>query len=172
MLQHSPGPSPVREVMTVLAAIVVGLTAVLHYYAFVGNNWVYDVRNMILGFVLPFSCVIQFSRVRVRRSVRRALCSDAGFTATLAAAATFAAVAVAMARKWDLMTPHRNLYHFVHETLVGLWDSAPLAIAATWLVLALGRRWRLGRSWSDRLCAFLGLFWFSLPVLDLYVLKQ
>lgn len=172
MPRNSPRPSPVREATTLITATVSGIAAVFSYYALVGNVWIYDVRNMILSFVLPFSCMIQLARVRPRRSLRRGLCCQAGFTAALAVAVTFVTVAIVVARKWEVWKPGRHLDRFVFETLIGLDDSAPLAIAATWLVLVLAGRWRLGRSWSDRLGTLLAVFWLSLPVLDLYIFTQ
>jgi hypothetical protein len=59
----------------------------------------------------------------------------------------------------------------IHWALNDFDKSAPLAVAATWVVLALDGRWRSGRSWLDSVGLLFGLFWLSLPILDLLVFR-
>jgi hypothetical protein len=100
-------------------------------------------------------------RLRHPRPALRRLACQPGFLAVCAAALVIVlrGLILAAGARFDPATgpPPTDLY--LHELLDSHEADLGYGVAAAWLALALGRRWRPERSWIDRLGFAIGLFW-------------
>ena len=125
---------------------------------------------------IPFALVWAVALVLIRvpalrhRHQRRCLCTQPGFTAALAVVACFAVVFLDSIARTLFLRVKSGVWGPWNVTKLALSDihmlmvAAPSAVAATWLVLALGGRWRPERSWLDRTGLLLGVYWISWPI--------
>jgi hypothetical protein len=63
---------------------------------------------------------------------------------------------------------------FVHSNLDAIWwdlgQDTGMAIAAVWIVLALGRRWRSAPIWADRVGRLIGAGWIAFAITGLLLM--
>jgi hypothetical protein len=111
----------------------------------------------VLAILTLGTLVMRFFKPRpdLRRLVRQP-----GFTATLGAAlAIVIGGAFSYATTKAKPSSGAEVLVYVSVMLLPRGCEPGIAVATSWLLLVLGRRWHLERSWIDRLGMVLGVYW-------------
>jgi hypothetical protein len=182
MRPATPRKLTILDAMILVAAVACGFplgraTAGVVYYDGPGHEQNVVARcadrpvRAVLPFLMTLTTAALFIRLRRPRPRWRRLARQPGMAACCAAVVPIAFVSIGFAGlKWQL-EPNATLW-------CGDWRADPLFggcgylagvwVLTTWLVLALGRRWRAERSAIDRLGRIVGVAW--LAVLALWIL--
>jgi hypothetical protein len=174
-LANSPGRRfNLLDAMILVAAAAFGIAAgraQVSSSQVPGAWWGVDVHNGGVWFAFIWAVALILVQFRAGSHERRRLTCRPGFTACLVVVASLAvllvhelALKLFMWARWG--RPLRFESADLTDRLFGLLSmNVPCAVAATWVVLALGGRWRPGRDWVDRLGLLLGVYWLAWPVL-------
>ena len=118
------------------------------------------IRELQPAVAVPTLFILGLGLRPPRPGLRRLACQP-GFMAGCAAALVIVVrgLIIAAGSRFDPASgpPPANLY--LHEVLDYNEADIGFGVAAAWLALALGRRWRPDPSWIDRLGFAIGLFW-------------
>lgn len=171
MRPDRPRKFTILDAIVVIAALASGAALARPVFGLVGGHWSLTdpaTRRYRIEFyfalispgVATLTVATLILRLRKPRPTFRCLVRQPGMVATIASLVGLAGAIMS----WGYMLYHTGLLNPAWLN-INFWARASIPTACTvigsWLILALGGRWRAERSWIDRIGRVLGLYWIA-----------
>ncbi len=154
--------------MVLIAAIAVGIAggrARLTRETMPFAWWGIGFQDRSAWMAVSLSLALVVIGLRWPRPPLRRLAARPGWMAAVAVAVTLALVCVDKAEMILLLLSMKSGLPSSGDLIQEIGDrmmtTPSFAVAGAWAALAIGRRWRPGRRWSDRLGFALGFYWIA-----------
>ncbi len=173
-MKRDPGHNfAMADGMVLIAAVVVGIAggrARLAREAMPFIWWGVGVQDRSAWMAVSLSLSLVVIGLRRPRPPLRRLATRPGWMAAVAVAVALGLVCIDQAEfSLSLLAMKRGLPSsgdLIQEIGNRMMTTPSFAVAGAWAALAIGRRWRPGRDWSDRLGFALGLYWIAFGTMN------
>ena len=158
------------DLMILTAAAALGIAAwrgQLRLGRLPGAWWAIDAQTGSVWFAIILALALVIIQLRQGQTEWRRLSRRPGFTASVGSLSALAMLLVILASQKVVYWIHRGVP--LRFTLTDLTEQlfnlmtmvVPPTVAATWVLLLIGGRWRWGRNPIDRLGVLLGFYWIT-----------